>query len=498
MKIIRYVLLSFFLVFLSCDDLVLLEDYPLVEEVASFTENSVETVSLDVINLIVEAKVNQLGDGIKQHGTIWSTNTNEVPNIELNTKTELGAQENVGQFEDILNQDLFEFNVSYNLVSYAVDVHDKVIYGDPIVFQRGLTFEKEVLPFGTQDELVSILPIVALSNGQIALGGSRYSDPTDNNLYKLNADGTIDASFNEINNSVLENWTHTLAPIDILETTEDLIIIGEDMTNGQKPDIFDKSTGNYKGTYVELPIIQNASWQTSLKLFDSPLPDFEVFVLSDAQVGTSSQMLLKSFATVADPIKILDLEENQLSERAYDAINIDNERVLILGKNFDGDREPILAVVELPNNLPNPERYSSGLNSYVPLRINKTPQGDSEYLVVGSSSEGTYGLFAIGVNADFEFNNSHFANDDIDLSLNDALILENGDFIVCGDRNNKAYIAKYIQNGSNYDLAWEKDDFNSTTFTKVTASIDGGILIAGINFNKQYILKLDKNGNIYD
>jgi len=92
-------------------------------------------------------------------------------------------------------------------------------------------------------------------------------------------------------------------------------------------------------------------------------------------------------------------------------------------------------------------------------------------------------------------------------AINNATSLSDGSILVCGNKSNTAYLAKYKDNG---ELSWEKSYTQKagsgqtiiSYASSVTSTSDGGFLItggtyiAGVNDTDLYLIKTDKDGNI--
>ena len=96
-----------------------------LEEVPSVHSVTLTTGPIDLESLVVTGEIKTLGDGITNHGHVWSS-TNNPPTIADNT-TDLGAKLQPGSYSSSLN--LFEAASTY-VRGYAKDVYGRYFYGE--------------------------------------------------------------------------------------------------------------------------------------------------------------------------------------------------------------------------------------------------------------------------------------------------------------------------------------------------------------------------------
>ncbi|NUQ23211.1 MAG: PKD domain-containing protein [Saprospiraceae bacterium] len=100
-----------------------------LKEIASVQSPAVTTGNFDPADMTVAGQLTALGDGIVQHGHVWSS-TNNPPTTADNT-TELGATTSTGSFTSEL--ELLEPNATHYIRAYAIDVHGRTFYGEVIL-----------------------------------------------------------------------------------------------------------------------------------------------------------------------------------------------------------------------------------------------------------------------------------------------------------------------------------------------------------------------------
>jgi|GEM_PF-5770025 len=100
-----------------------------LKEIASLQSPAVTTGAFDPADMTATGQLIALGDGIVQHGHVWS-NTNNPPTTSDNV-TELGASTRTGAFTSEL--ELLEPNATHYIRAYAIDVHGRTFYGEVIL-----------------------------------------------------------------------------------------------------------------------------------------------------------------------------------------------------------------------------------------------------------------------------------------------------------------------------------------------------------------------------
>jgi hypothetical protein len=78
---------------------------------------------------------------------------------------------------------------------------------------------------------------------------------------------------------------------------------------------------------------------------------------------------------------------------------------------------------------------------------------------------------------------------------NDLIILENGDIVLTGQKDQSAFLAKFSSNG---ELKWERTFTRSggIHFNSIKETPNRGFILTGFNVTNGILIKLDEDGNL--
>jgi len=113
-----------------------------IEEVPPSTPPMVESLSFDPEKNEFSGKVNAIGDGIKDHGFVWSL-VITTPTLEDSEKKSLGTKSQPGNFT--VQVDSFPEGANLTARAYMTDIYDRNFYGNVLSIQ----IEERVIELNT-------------------------------------------------------------------------------------------------------------------------------------------------------------------------------------------------------------------------------------------------------------------------------------------------------------------------------------------------------------
>ena len=478
MKSLKLILAFILFIVVSCDE------YEIVPDVASFSNSAVTTVSIDRFSLEAVGSLSSLGDGIVEHGFVWSGELNVLPTVALTTKVENGQKTEPGEYTNQLNVDLFEFGVDYVLRAFAIDKHGREGYGDEMIFRRIETFEIVVEGIPTPPLGHGLhMPVLALSDGSYAIGVTLFGQAgvDGNYLLKYQQNGTKDPGFSSAIDQTSEN------PIQLLEINPAIVTLkaDEDACDVAPAERFNLNDGTTLGAYI-LSDSEVYNFVQVIKMI--PTSAIHMSVICHGVIpGTTNDYAIfkKNIAINSDAIScaepVVPLGTNEV---ATDAIMMSNEEILIAGIDRANQDQFMLAV--------NDQRYLSGIQDYAAVRIGETPDGPDAFLSVGKSSSGK--LAVVSVSGDFtQFQQIAIASG-ADFYPTDVIVMSDGSFVVVGSGGDGA-IAKYSFDGSSYVQEWLGQSFSGSLLS-IDLAVDGGFVASATDGLNAYLIKTDRQGNI--
>jgi PKD repeat protein len=497
---------------------------PLVE-LEAVPPVSLTTGEINLATLTATGEIEGVGDGIVQHGHVWSSATN-MPTVN-DSRTELGGKSEGGEFVSLLNS--LEPNKTYSVRGYARDVHDLVSYGKPVQFSTDETANNVIADFVINNNNCVAPCLVEFENRSV--NATQYSwdfgdgSPIDtsgspSHLYAeagvfnvtLTAKGS-DGMMNSVTKPV------TVRGITFGQTYPDYgdgrkvivlddgsyVILGRKITNA-----FPQKTDIYLARILEDGTLDPA-FGDQFNFSDKDLPggvvqlDNGKFVVAGSAIQPNGKYDI--FCFIAGPDGKMEgtprlYGEDEHSEKAHNLIKTPDNRILIVGESVDAGFESDVYLIKANSDLSSTTfrkrlpggaqekgfdvALGSGNTYFIAGTISSSLGAQTDVMVLKTDALGNIlsGPFTFG-GGDVE-------------ECNAIMPAPGGGFVVCGTTfsgtgNGDIFLVKIEESGNAIVPPLSFGGNERESGNDVMVLPDGAVIVAGEKDAMAYMVKFDKD-----
>ncbi len=480
----------------------------------------------DSTNMII-GQIDGLGDGILQHGHVWSSNNN-IPTTD-DLLSELGSRTDIGAFESALD---FPQAGLYFIRAYAEDVHGCVYYGE--ILDINISINQVIANFNFQDDCNAPCEVCFDNLSQNATtftwnfgDGSIVSTADTCHLYQ---------QAGSYNVTLIANGSTGVDSITKIVTIQDFITFERTYsgyTEGIK--ILELENGEYLiAGIIQDGLIANSSiFVVRMDKFGDIIPDSEykyeetefdiisdmiqlsngeIVIVGSTIIGDNKDIFYLRMNEQGQPIsgypKFRDIEYSSNDDIAY-SINEDLDGNLIISgtSSFESnDIDKNIFVIKISKDfsiVTFEEVYPSNENQ---VAYDLQVLDNSNYLLVGTSEMGydpsNIKTFEINSNGIFMYENDLFTGNGYDYARAMDKNSESN-FIVIGSTysglssEGNVFIAEVNQNGNNissFPISFGQAGVEEFGFEVKVLNNDSFIIVGGKD-EDAYVVLLNQNGN---